>query len=42
VSERLPVVSGTQLIAALGKLGWISVRQRSSHVRLPWVPGEGT
>lgn len=34
MSERLPVVSGAQLIAALEKLGWVSVRQRGSHVRL--------
>jgi predicted RNA binding protein YcfA (HicA-like mRNA interferase family) len=34
VSERLPVISGAQLIAALGKVGWESVRQRGSHVRL--------
>jgi len=34
VSERLPVVSGAQLIAAPDKLGWVSVRQRGSHVRL--------
>jgi len=34
VSERLPVLSGAQLIAALGKLGWVVVRQRGSHVRL--------
>jgi predicted RNA binding protein YcfA (HicA-like mRNA interferase family) len=34
VSERLPAVSGDQLIGALGKLGWVSVRQRGSHVRL--------
>ena len=34
MSERLPVVSGAQLIAALGKLGWAAVRQRGSHVRL--------
>jgi predicted RNA binding protein YcfA (HicA-like mRNA interferase family) len=34
VSERLPVVSGAQLVAALGKVGWIAVRQRGSHVRL--------
>lgn len=34
MSGRLPVVSGTQLVAALGKLGWVSVRQRGSHVRL--------
>ncbi len=34
MSERLPVVSGTQLIAALGKVGWVAVRQRGSHVLL--------
>lgn len=34
MSERLPVVSGAQLIDALTKLGWVSIRQRGSHVRL--------
>jgi len=34
VSERLPVLSGAQLINALRKVGWVSVRQRGSHVRL--------
>jgi predicted RNA binding protein YcfA (HicA-like mRNA interferase family) len=34
VSERLPVVSGAQLVRALGRLGWAAVRQRGSHVRL--------
>jgi predicted RNA binding protein YcfA (HicA-like mRNA interferase family) len=34
VSERLPVVSGEELIAALQMVGWIPVRQRGSHVRL--------
>lgn len=34
MTERLPVVSGAQLIAALGKVGWKTVRQRGSHVRL--------
>ena len=34
MSERLPVVSGQQLIAALEKLGWAVVRQRGSNVRL--------
>lgn len=34
MSERLPVVSGQQLIAALEKVGWVAVRQRGSHVRL--------
>ena len=34
MSERLPVISGAQLITALGKVGWTAVRQRGSHVRL--------
>ena len=34
MSERLPVVSGAQLVKALTRVGWVSVRQRGSHVRL--------
>lgn len=34
MSDRLPVVSGAQLIQALERVGWESVRQRGSHVRL--------
>jgi predicted RNA binding protein YcfA (HicA-like mRNA interferase family) len=34
VSERLPVLSGAQLVSALEQLGWEAVRQRGSHVRL--------
>ena len=34
MSERLPVVSGAQLVRVLEKLGWDVVRQRGSHVRL--------
>lgn len=34
MSERLPVVSGAQLIDVLQKLGWEVARQRGSHVRL--------
>lgn len=34
MSERLPVVSGAQLVSVLHKLGWESVRQRGSHVSL--------
>jgi predicted RNA binding protein YcfA (HicA-like mRNA interferase family) len=34
VSERLPVVSGADLIKALERFGWEQVRQRGSHVRL--------
>jgi predicted RNA binding protein YcfA (HicA-like mRNA interferase family) len=32
VSERLPVVSGAQLVEALTRIGWVSVGQRGSHV----------
>jgi len=31
---KLPVISGQQLITALGRAGWEVVRQRGSHVRL--------
>jgi predicted RNA binding protein YcfA (HicA-like mRNA interferase family) len=34
VSERLPIVSGAQLVQALERVGWEAVRQRGSHVRL--------
>jgi predicted RNA binding protein YcfA (HicA-like mRNA interferase family) len=34
VTERLPVVSGAQLIRALEHVGWQVARQRGSHVRL--------
>jgi predicted RNA binding protein YcfA (HicA-like mRNA interferase family) len=34
MSPRLPVVSGEQLIRALHKIGYVSVRQKGSHVRL--------
>jgi predicted RNA binding protein YcfA (HicA-like mRNA interferase family) len=34
LSGALPVVSGAELVSALGKLGWVAVRQRGSHVRL--------
>ena len=30
----LPVVSGAQLIRALERLGWETVRERGSHVRV--------
>ncbi len=31
---RLPVVSGQELVAAPGKIGYRVVRQKGSHVRL--------
>ena len=33
MSPKLPVISGEQLIRALRKFGYISVRQTGSHVR---------
>jgi len=37
--ERLPVISGDDLIKVLGKIGYRVVRQRGSHVRLK-APGK--
>lgn len=34
MTQRLPVVSGAQLIRALEQAGWQVARQRGSHVRL--------
>ncbi len=34
MSPRLPVLSGQQLVKALGRAGWEVSRQRGSHVRL--------
>ena len=34
MSPRLPVISGKKAIKAFVKLGYLSVRQRGSHVRL--------
>jgi predicted RNA binding protein YcfA (HicA-like mRNA interferase family) len=34
MSPKLPVVSGDKLIRALGKFGYVVVRQKGSHVRL--------
>lgn len=34
MNPKLPVISGKKAIKAFTKLGYISVRQRGSHVRL--------
>lgn len=34
MSQRLPVVSGAQLVRSLERVGWEVTRQRGSHVRL--------
>jgi predicted RNA binding protein YcfA (HicA-like mRNA interferase family) len=34
MTPRIPVISGDDLIRALGKFGCVRVRQKGSHVRL--------
>jgi predicted RNA binding protein YcfA (HicA-like mRNA interferase family) len=34
MTPKLPVVSGDDLVGALGKFGYVAVRQKGSHVRL--------
>jgi predicted RNA binding protein YcfA (HicA-like mRNA interferase family) len=34
MSPKLPVISGADLIRALAKFGYVTVRQNGSHVRL--------
>ena len=34
MTPKLPVISGDELIRALGKFGYVVVRQKGSHVRL--------
>ena len=34
MTPKLPVLSGAELIRALGKFDYVSVRQKCSHVRL--------
>ena len=34
MTPKLPVISGDKLIRALGKFGYVAVRQKGSHVRL--------
>lgn len=34
MSQRLPVVSGAQLVRSLERVGWQVTRQRGSHLRL--------
>ena len=39
---KLPVISGKKAIKALGKAGFITVRQRGNHVRLKKTTFERT
>ena len=42
MSERLPVLSGREIIKALAKVGFVPVRQKGSHVFLRHVDGRRT
>ncbi|MCJ7455389.1 type II toxin-antitoxin system HicA family toxin [Candidatus Bathyarchaeota archaeon] len=42
MSERLPVLSGREIIKALAKIGFIPVRQKGSHVFLRHIDGRRT
>ena len=42
MSERLPVLSGKEIIKALAKVGFIPVRQKGSHIFLRHVDGRRT
>ena len=40
--SRLPQLTGSELLRALGKVGFVSVRQKGSHVQLRRVEPDGT
>jgi len=42
LSEKLPVLSGREIIKALAKIGFIPVRQKGSHVFLRHTDGRRT
>jgi predicted RNA binding protein YcfA (HicA-like mRNA interferase family) len=42
LSERLPILSGKEIIKALAKVGFVPVRQKGSHVFLRHVDGRRT
>ncbi len=42
MSEKLPIISGKQLINSLTSLGYNVVRQRGSHVRMEKKMSAGT
>ena len=39
--KKLPVISGKEAIKALGKAGFLIVRQKGSHVRMKKITSEG-
>jgi len=42
LSEKLPVLSGREIIKALSKIGFVPVRQKGSHVFLRHSDGRRT
>jgi predicted RNA binding protein YcfA (HicA-like mRNA interferase family) len=42
LSEKLPVLSGREIIKALNKIGFVPVRQKGSHVFLRHPDGRRT
>jgi predicted RNA binding protein YcfA (HicA-like mRNA interferase family) len=42
LSEKLPILSGREIIKALNKIGFVPVRQRGSHVFMRHPDGRRT
>ena len=42
MSEKLPVLSGKEIIKALAKVGFVPIRQKGSHVFLRQADGRRT
>ena len=42
MSEKLPILSGREIIKALNKIGFVPVRQRGSHVFMRHPDGRRT
>ncbi len=42
MSEKLPILSGKEIIKALNKIGFVPVRQRGSHVFMRHPDGRRT
>jgi len=42
LSEKLPILSGKEIVKALNKIGFVPVRQRGSHVFMRHADGRRT
>lgn len=42
MSEKLPILSGKEIVKALNKIGFVPVRQRGSHVFMRHPDGRRT